>query len=52
MASYIQLPWVKRDGAATALGIQAAVGAFTAILVGSLSFFGKRIRNWQGQVKV
>jgi hypothetical protein len=52
MASYIQLPWVERDGAATALGVQAAVGALTTILVGILSFYGKRIRQWQGQIKV
>jgi hypothetical protein len=52
MASYIQLPWVQQNGAATTLGIQAATGAFTTILVGLLSFFGKRIRIWQGKAKV
>ncbi|KIW03181.1 uncharacterized protein PV09_05408 [Verruconis gallopava] len=52
MASYIQLPWVQRDGAAVALGVQAAIGGFTTLLFLVLSFFGKQIRQWQGPVNV
>jgi hypothetical protein len=52
MASYIQLPWIAQNGAATVLGIQAAIGGVTAILVGCLSIFGKRLRERQGPVKI
>jgi hypothetical protein len=52
MASYIQIEWVEKNGAATALGIQAAIGAFAAIMVGILSVYGRRIRNWQGEIGV
>lgn len=51
MASYIQLPWIARVGAADALGTQAAIGAVTAIAVGILYLYGKRLREWQGPVK-
>ena len=46
-----QLPWVAEQGAATVLGIQAALGAFTALLLVGLQVFGKRIRQRQGPVK-
>lgn len=49
MASYIQLPWVGKDGPAEVLGIQTAITAAAALIIVALQFFGKRIRQWQGQ---
>ena len=47
----LQIPWVNRDGAATVLGVQAAIGAFTALLLGVLQIWGTKIRRWQGPIK-
>ena len=50
MASYIQLPWVDRIGAAKVLGIQAAITGVAAFLIVFLQIHGKRIRQAQGRI--
>lgn len=50
MATYIQLPWVARDGAATAFGIQAGLTAASVFFILFLQLYGKRIRAWQGRM--
>ena len=48
VVNYFELKWIKKMGAVTALGIQAAivVAAFGIIVV--LQIYGPRLRKWQG----
>lgn len=48
MATYIELPWVKKVGPGSALGTQAGITWAAVLLIVFLQFFGKRIREWQG----
>ena len=48
MATYIELPWVARVGAAKALGTQTGITWAALSLVIFLQVFGKRLRQAQG----
>ncbi|KAF7586330.1 hypothetical protein BBP40_009058 [Aspergillus hancockii] len=50
MATYIQIDWVTRLGAAKALGIQAAITFASLVFMAFLQVYGKRLRQWQGRM--
>ncbi|KAJ5290858.1 MFS transporter [Penicillium angulare] len=50
MATYIQIDWVDRMGAAKALGIQAGITVASLFFIGFLQIYGKRLRKWQGRM--
>lgn len=50
MATYIQISWVTRVGAAKALGTQAAITFASLFSMAFLQVFGKRLRQWQGRM--
>lgn len=52
MATYIEIPWVLKVGAAKALGTQAGVTFAALILIIFLQIFGKKLRQWQGPMRV
>lgn len=45
MATYIQIPWVSKDGPARTLGAQAGVTGAATILIIVVQVFGKRLRR-------
>lgn len=51
MATYIDLPWVEKQGAGKVLGIQAAITWSSVALVIFLQTFGKKLRRWQGPME-
>ena len=51
MATYVQLEWVQRNGAAVALGSEAAIVFAAALIILGLHVFGGRIRRMQGPMK-
>lgn len=50
MSTYIQLPWLAREGPGRVYGIQASVVVAAAGVVLFLQLFGQRIRAAQGPV--
>jgi MFS family permease len=50
MATYIQLEWVGRDGAAATFGAQAGITMASLVFVLVLQVFGKKIRAMQGRM--
>lgn len=50
MASYINIPWVLKDGPAKVFGIQAAVVLGATLIVAVLQIFGKKLRQAQGRM--
>ena len=45
MATYIQLPWLARDGVARTLGIQAGVTGVAVLITVFLQVYGQRLRR-------
>ena len=50
MATFVEIPWVARTGAAKVFGVQAATIAASALIIAFLQIFGKRIRRQQGKM--
>ena len=48
MATYVQLPWVTKEGLEKALGIQAGITVAAWVFILFLQVYGKRIRHLQG----
>ncbi|KAF2721797.1 MFS general substrate transporter [Polychaeton citri CBS 116435] len=51
MATYIEIPWIQEHGTAAPLGIQAGITFAASVIPIFLQVFGKRIRQWQGEMK-
>lgn len=50
MATYIQIEWVTKAGAATAFGAQAGITAASVVILITLQLFGRKFRGAQGRM--